>query len=551
MSEHDTDMVMGTDRRSILKVGATLGTLGITGLAGCSGGGGGGTPDIQTGGPSTPVDSLPEGGTFVVGAKQGIQTMSPFRGFLADYLIGEAMYDRLTRVDQEFEVHPNLAKDWEANSDFTTYTFMLNENATFSSEIGSPQVTAQDVKATYDFLMSDAYAGSASSLSDVESVSVVDDTTVEIKLANSDIDFPKRISETGGAFFVAPKSVLEDDPSKLEETDYGSGPLQLTEWNQKNNIRFEAVSDYHIDGVNGNPLPYFDKLHWNILSDEIQRANKLAGGSIDAVSRLSPKVAGRAGEGSTLVKQPSGLQFPIVLDTTIEPFDKPAVREAVKYALDREAIMKAVAPDAVLGHHSGITPIHTYYNEDLDVGDTFGTTADIEMAKQKLSEAGEAGGFDVKTFYYDDGVPSKSVIAQLFQQQMKEIGINFEIQQLTEETWLSNYWNVDGEWYITNYSTRVLGETVLKLALRCEGPWNEGNWCNQEFTEAYKAAASATDTETKRENLYKCQEINHREGPWVGTFHPKLYGGYKSYVENYNLYPTYIKDFISRCAVDK
>lgn len=562
MPAANTDLPVETDRRSLLKAAATLGAAGVTGLAGCSGGGDGNgdggdgndsgddnsiqTQTVAEGEP----ESLPEGGTLVMGAQQGVQTMSPFRGFLADYLISEAMYDRLTRIDQQLNVHPNLATDWESNSDLTRWTFMLREDATFANMDGQ-KMRAQDVKATYDFLTSDAFQGSASSLSNVKSVSVVDDTTVEIQLANPDLVFPKRISETGGAFFVVPKSILDEDPSQLEDTDYGTGPLTLTEWNPKNNMRFAASSDYHIDGANGDPLPYVDEIRWTILSDNIQRANALADGTIDAVSRTSPKVADRVQNSATLVKRTSGLQYPIVLNTTVKPLDNPKVRKAIKYALNREQIIKAVAPDAVLGHHAAITPAHTSYNDELPEGDTFGTTANTEKAQQLLEEAGFGDGIQMKTFHYDDGVPAKEVIAQLFQTQMRQIGIEFDINRLTEEKWLSNYWNTDGSWYITNYSTRMLGSTVPRLALRSSGVWNEARWSNEDYDAAYGRAANATNMETRLEALKKMQRINHREGPWVGTFHPKLYGGYKEYVENYELYPTYIKDFISRIAVDK
>jgi len=400
MPQVDTGTTIETDRRSILKVGATLGAIGITGLAGCAGLGG--SNDENTIQPNDDVlkdyDSLPTGGTFNIGAQQGIQTMSPFQGFLADYLVAEMMYDRLTRVDQNFEVHPNLAKEWESNDDYTVFTFMLEENATYSNMDGET-VTAEDVKATYDYLTSDDFSGSPSSLSGVNEIEVIDETTVEIRLDEPDLNFTKRISETGGAFFIVPKSILDEDPSQLEDTDYGSGPLELTEWNQQNNITFTAASDYHIEGVNGDPLPYVDEIEWDILSDDIQRANALSDGDIDAVSRISRNVTDRVQGDVQLVKQTSGLQYPIVLNTTVEPFDDPNVRKAIKYALDREEILAAVTPDGVLGLHAGVTPVHTYYNEELDTGDTFGTTADPEMAQEMLAEAGysEASRYNSST----------------------------------------------------------------------------------------------------------------------------------------------------------
>jgi ABC-type transport system substrate-binding protein len=544
------------DRRNALKLGAGLGVGGLAALAGCSGGGSDAeetaTESEMDDGTSSPTEMMgtQRGGTFNVGAQQGLQTMSPFQGFLADYLLGEAMYDRLTYVDQDFEVHPNLATEYSHNDDYTEWTFQLREDATFANTDGEP-VTAEDVKASYDYLTSDDFSGSASSLSGVESLTVEDETTVTVELASTDLDFPKRVSETGGAFFVAPKSVLEDDPSMLEETDYGSGPVTVTNRDNKNIIEFEATPDYHPAADDGKPLPYFDELNWDILSDEIQRANALADGTIDAVSRLSPQVEDRLGDEATMVENASGLQFPIPLDTTIEPFDDVRVRKAVKHALDRTEIVAAVSGDGILGHHSGITPVHSYYNDDLPVDDTFGQTANPEQARSLLEEAGYGDGVELPTFHYDDGYPQKEVIAQLFQQQMKQVGIEFEIKRLTEETWLSEYWNTDGKWYVTNYSTRVLGETVLQLALVSDGPWNEANWSNDEFDEAFENAVTATDPEVKAENLKRAQEINHREGAWVGTYHPSIYGAHKEYVSGYELYPTEVKDFVTKCAVEK
>jgi peptide/nickel transport system substrate-binding protein len=536
------------NRRTIIKAGAGLGAAGLTSLAGCTNDGGETATSTESDGGS---GTLSRGGVFNVGAQQDIQTMSPFGGFLADYLLGEAMYDRLTRVGKNFELEPNLAKSWENDAGYSTWTFSLTSDATFSNLDGEA-VTAEDVKATYEYLTSDQFAGSASSISNVQAVEAIDEQTIEINLASSDIEFPKRLAENGGAFFIAPKSVLEDDPSKLEDTDYGSGPLTLVEWDQKNYIRFQASESYHLAGADGKPLPYFDELKWDILSDEIQRVNALADGSIDAVSRISPKVTSRLGTDTTVVKKPSGLQFPIILDTTIDPLDNVKVRQAIKHGLDRTEILEATQGDGVLGHHSGITPVHGYYNSDLAVGDTFGTTAQPVKATELLNEAGYNDGLSInETFYYDDGYPQKETIAVLFQQQMKDIGIEIDITQITEEDWLSNYWSQDGTWYVTNYSTRVLGETVPQLAIRTEGIWNEPHWTSAEFDDAFEKALTATDPAVKRESLDRCQVLNHREGAWVGTYHPSVYGGHKNYVEGYELYPTETKDFLSQCSLSE
>jgi peptide/nickel transport system substrate-binding protein len=544
-------------------MGGTLGSLTLaSGIAGCLGGedgsgddgsGDDGSGDDGSSGDddgSTP-DGMPRGGTFNVGSDQDLATMVPYSGFTADYIVTEAMYDRLTTVDENFDVHPNLARDWESNEDATVWTFMLVEDATFANLDGE-SVTAADVVATYEHLTSEGVTPrETESYSTVEGVTAIDETTVEISLSQSDIQFPKRICNPGGTFYILPKTVLDDDPSMFEETDYGTGPFNLVEWEQQNRIRFEAKSPYHREGEDGEPLPYVDEYVWEIIKDPIQRANSMADGAIDAVQKIPKGVTSRFESSDVVVERPMGEQLPIVLDTEIEPLGDVRVRQAIKHALDRTEFQTAVEINSTLGNHSAVPPTHEFYNDDITVDEPYGVTAQPEQARELLSEAGFGSGFEVQTFYYDDGFPQKETIAQLFQEQMSNVGIEFDIQRLTEEEWLADFWNQDGEWYVTNYSTRVLAITVPSLTQHSDAPWNEPNWSNDDYDEAYEAATNATDAETLGENLREMQEINHEEGAWVQTFHPHWPGAHKDYVRNYDLYPTLAIDFLSDCALDR
>lgn len=542
----DPQSITSTDRRSVIKSGAMLGVVGATtGLAGCIGGG----DDDERPEPRELPDEMPRGGTFNVGGDQDLETMVPFQGFQADYIVTEAMYDRLTTVDEEFDVQPNLAEDWEVNDDATVWTFYLTEDATFANLDGE-RVTASDVVATYEYLVSDDFAGGTTSIDGVESMDAVDETTVEVTLANSDLDFATRINDPGEPFYVVPETVLEDDPSRLEETDYGSGPFTLVEWEQGNFIRFEAKDDYHRNGPDGTPLPYVDEYVWEVYTDGIQRTNALADGDLDAIHRLESNLIDNIGSDDVLRERTMGEQLPIVLDVEIEPLDDVRVRQAIKHALDRSEFDATLNIETSYGLHSGVPPTADHFNEDLSVDEPFGITAQPDEARDLLDEAGYPDGFEIRTFYYDDGFEEKETIAQLFQQQMSEVGIEFDIERLTQEEWLANYWNQDGEWYVTNYSTRVLGMTVPALTSHSNAPWHETNWVNEEYDEAYEAAVNATDEETYVENIKRMQEINHLEGAWLGTIHPNWPTAHKVHVLNYEPYPTLSVDFLSDCALD-
>lgn len=212
--------------------------------------------------------------------------------------------------------------------------------------------------------------------------------------------------------------------------------------------------------------------------------------------------------------------------------------------MDREQMLAVFSGKASLSNHSEFTPAHKYYAESVDVGDTFGTTAKPEKAKQKLEEAGYGGGLELPTLYYGDGFAERADLTQLFQQQMKRVGIEFEIQVLEESTWLSDYWAKDDYWYMTDWSTRVNGDTLSRITIHPEGAWNEARWDNEEYTTALEKALSATDKETRRKYLEECQRIMHLEGPWLTTVVPDVMGAYNDTVAEYNLYPTLNKDHL-------
>jgi len=548
-----------TSRRGVLRMGGTLGSLALAlGIAGCSSSDNDndddatGDDDTTNGEEELNPDDISRGGTFQVGGDQDISSLLPWTGFTADYIVTEAMYDRLVTVDENFNPQPNLAEDWERNEDATVYVFNLTENATFANLDEEP-VTADDVVASYEYLVSEeATLREDESIGNIDTVTAIDETTVEISLESPDLSFPRRLCNPGGVFYIMPQTVLEDDPSMLEDTDYGTGPFNLANWDQQNIIQFEAKSGYHREGVDGEPLPYVDEYEWDIIPDGISRTNALADGDLDAVHRIPKRNVDRLANDDVVEERTMGDQLPIVLDTNVGPFDDVRVRQAVKHALNRTAFDAALEIETTLGLHSGVTPIHEKFQDDQPIEDPFGVSAQTDEAQALLSEAGYEDGFEVQTFYYDDGFEQKETIAQLFQQQMADVGIEFDIQRLTQEEWLSDYFNVSGEWYVTNYSARTTGITVPSLVLHSDAVWNnETTWSNDEYDEAYNDAASATDENTLAENMRRMQEINHREGAWVGTIHPNWPGAHKDYVLNYDMYPTEAVDFLSDCAVNQ
>jgi peptide/nickel transport system substrate-binding protein len=548
----------GVPRRNYIK---WLGATGVASLAGCTGNGGGGDDsggdttasggggDTDSGGDDSSGSSggIQMGGHLRVGFSNAPQQLHPMKGITSsDYVIRETMYSRLTNVNRNLELVPELAKSWEANDQFDQYTFILQDDAQFATI--EQEVLAEDVKATIDVMQSeDRVSSAARDTGPIESVEVEDDKRITFNLSRSDIVYPKRIAETGSTFNILPKNVIESDDmwSNLSSTDYGSGPFTLTEFSDGSEYVFERNDGYYKTDDNGNEMPYVDQMTWKVNSDAVSRVNTVVDKRTDGLQYLGKTNVSRINNTSGMSTEERGspgfqlivLNENMSLENGDKPFSKLKVKKAFKHAMDREEIQSAANNSTVIGHHDPVSPVHEYY-APFDEGLEFGTTAQPEKARTLLEEAGYGDGLELPQLIYSANAPITPPMIQVFQEQMARVGVEFEIQQVTEDTWLSDYWNSDGNWYWSEWSARIEDTTVHRLSLRSDGPWNSGRYSNENYDAAYEKFISATDRETFRENFNEAQEIFHRTGPWLILGHLKVFTGNHDYVGNVDFPPS-------------
>jgi peptide/nickel transport system substrate-binding protein len=537
------------DRRKVLQVLSATGVLGLAGCASQSGTGSGDGTAGSGGGTSssseTETGDLAYGGTLRVAFGADIKSLNPFVGVnTTDYIARELMYSRLTTLNPSLEVQPDLAKDWEKNSDATEWTFMLRDDVSFTN---AGKVTAEDVKASVELMRSDDAASTASSdVKPVESVEVVDESTVTIKLKSVDVEFPKRMNEVGSTWFIIPKEVAENKYDELATKDYGSGPFELGDIQRGNYYDLTARDDHFLVDENGNTLPYVDKVKFRIVTDPLARINNLEGSSLDEVHTVSENTVTRVQNSSSaiLYKNQSNLWQGFTLNTTLEandgsrPFEKLAVRQAMKYALNKEEMVAAIPGGASPGNHSAIGPaFDTYFYEDLD--DPFGLTPKLDKARSRLEEAGYGDGIELPPLHYAKGrFSSVESQAQLFQEQMGKVGINFDINLVTNDKWLNEYWNKDGVWYATYWNGRFLPETVPNWMNTAGGTWNESRWENETYTEHIKSAITAESKESKVDHLKQAQQIAHLKGAILFTSFRPAFSAANDYVKEYEMMPS-------------
>ena len=553
------------DRRSYLKL---LGVGGAVGLAGCTGGGGDGEETTTTsgGGETTTAGEgggeeetteatggVTPGGHLRVAGISKPTSLDPFKGTgKGDYVFQEFMYDRLTDYNRDMEVVPNLAKEWEPNEEGSVWTFDLHEGVKFTTL--DQEVLAEDVKATVDVMLSeDKAAGAGSALGPIDKetpVVVEDDYRVTINLTKPYPSYPGRIAETGSHFNIIPKNVAESRFGELAEKDFGSGPFTLEDYQTDNYYAFKANKDWFRTDENGNQLPYVDKLTAKITPDPVGRINALTGERVDSINSI-PVSFRKQIEASQKASNHmfTTSNFPnMVLNTTLElengdkPFADVRVRKAMKHALDREQIVAATNGTMTIGHHDPVAPVHPDY-APFDEGLEFGTTAQPDKARALLEEAGYGDGLTLPTpIYSNEYIQRKGTCMKLFQQQMKKVGIEFDIRKVSPDTWLTEHWNRENTWYLSNWAARINQTSVARKTLGPESPWDSGKWDNEEYHKQFNTFTETVDDEEFKEAFHEAQRISHLNNAWIVFGFFKLNAAANDYVDPFQAGPSFNRD---------
>lgn len=346
----------------------------------------------RTTGTMTVLTAEPTGDTqrLVVGAQQELTAPNPLAPGSNDvqYLFKLA-YDTPRRVGLD-----GTAQDWAVETfesvDETTIDMTLREGQQWHD---GEDLTAEDLKFTFDFLTEYSFPKYDPYTSSIESAEIQTDRTVRVTLESPSVAF---LTSAMTFVNILPKHVWEGVPDEVDQpVNYnmsvdemvGSGPLEITE---KTTDELQMVrNDDHF-----HDLQFEEFVFVNRASTEAIRADFVEQNIHMTTSSPSPSVTNELAQEDHISKSvaPSVLQMKFSFDLSQEPYDDVAFREALLAATDATKISdlffdgQANEADGTLIH-----PEHEWGRDDLEpVG-----TADVEGAKQILRDAGYT--------YDDDG----------------------------------------------------------------------------------------------------------------------------------------------------
>ena len=425
-----------------------------------------------------------------------------------------AVYSQLVRRSADNDIIGDLAESWEVSEDGCTWTFHLKHGIKFHS---GKELTAKDVKASYDRLLDTENPVRYNSLATgyISACNMVDDYTVEL-VTPSPIA-PMLANLTHRSNLILNEDCIEKYGAELgltvESVD-GTGPYKLAKWDKDNEMVLERFDDY-FGGV--MPTKTIDIL---IVADANARQVALETGEIDMSSVTTSQVP--------LLKEAPGVKIwffgsiaahGLQFNCANEYLKDTRLRQAVSYAIDRQAIIDALYSD--VGETAATAPVNTrvwgYHN--------FGVIEqDQEKAKQLMADAGYPDGFSFSIMVYT-GYNKSLETCEMIVSDLAKVGITATIETVDNATFSGSMGNRSypgddfpwGMFYMGYGAGTADCDEGLRRIWETSSDGNNNNnygwYSNAEVDELLEKAAVEMDEATRLELYKQAQQILYIDDP--------------------------------------
>ena len=435
-----------------------------------------------------------KGGTLRRGWQPPTQLDPALQSSTSEIAACSQMYDWFVWIDEKNQPAKALATDWESNKEGTVWTFTMLKGVTFHN---GKTLTVDDVVFTFNRLRDKSTGAATASLyTNISDVKALDPTHVQFTLAKPNPELPADLGDYHAG-------IVASDTKDFKKTFNGTGPFILDKFSPEDRATFKRNPNYWMTG-----LPYLDGVQDIYSPQQSAQVEALRGGQLDVVMGLGAELAEtlkKEGKTSLHVSEPN-LQFVIHIRSDRPPGQDNRVRQALKLATDRSAILQAARLGyGVVGHDTPIGPLYGDYY--LDVPEL---KRDVAKAKALLKEAGYE---NLKITLMAQTAFDIPKIAVVWKEQLAEAGVTVDINQVPPEVYYNDWLEVD--FGITEWALRATPQPYLQLAYMTGAKWNETHWSDKELDELTMQAASELDR-AKRADLYKrIQQIFIDRGPII------------------------------------
>jgi len=491
-------------------------------------------------GSASPGETPKRGGVLHVATLVNVRSLDPALAYEEVWRsMSELLFARLVTWDEKGAIVPDLAREFTAAKDGSSYSFELRPGLHFHD---GTALTARDVKRSIERLLdpktpspgASLYTGirGAQAFHDgkaeaITGLRVVDDLHLVIDLEGPDATFLAKMTMAFAAPVCASAGTSAD--SRSTALPCGAGPFRAAAWDPERALSLVRNEGYHQPG-----LPYLDGVEWLVSVPSTSQRYKLERGEIDyahdltaseaAIFRASPAWAGR--HRWTTTQGTNG----VFLNTELPPFDNRALRRAVSLALD-PSVLEKVRPDVVAADR--IVPPSIHVPGAIDDGprapmrrhDHAAALAEMARAGYPFDEATGKGGYPDPIDFIAVPDTWDQQTGEIWQQQLARIGIRIRLHLVTYATYLAEStrrrsarmgktgWNADFP-DPSNFFEPILATA----AIQDEGSENVAFFSNAELDGLLVQAHTEADPARRKADYERAEAIVRDEAPWIPTF---------------------------------
>ncbi len=443
------------------------------------------------------------GGTYRVGIHDANTTDSfdpatPFGIYMTQ--LNHAFRSYLVEINADNSIGPDLAASWEATPDAMTWTFTLRRDVLFHD--GKP-LSGEDVRASLAYHLGEGNPSAAAShLADVEAITAEGDRVV-IRCRRPFADLP---------YFLADKQLVIGPSDGQGSVDWqggnGTGPYRITR--HEPGITTELTRN---ETFFKPDRAWFDGVQMIAMNDGNARIAAIRSGAVDAISEFDLRFAPQLSAAPDIVidETPSGAHACLAMDCSVAPFDNPDVRLALKYAIDRDAMIdKILRGHGTRGNDQPIGPSMPFHT------DTGARAYDPDKARELLRKAGY-DGLKVTLSAADIAFVGAVDMAVLFRDMCQPAGIEVEVLREADDAYWSNVW-MKRPFFVSQWGGRPTPDAMFSLVYAGDAQWNETRWRNESFDTLLDEAKGELD-EVRRRALYaQMQQICSDDGGAIIPF---------------------------------
>lgn len=476
--------------------------------------------------------SVPEGASISqetdVTAAMAVDFMTMDPMDTSDTLSGgvqRLMMDGLFGFDDDMKIIPLLAESYEANEDATEYVIHLRQGISFSD--GTP-LNAEAVKANFDRWGDKELGLKRTTLlcNVLKSAEAVDEYTVKVTLTEPFGAFIATLAHP--ACVLMSPQVIEQGKEACASSPVGTGQYVFKEWVAGDHTTVTLNQDwwgYDPEICGGTALAEpdagFKSITFRPVGENASRVAMLQSGEADFIWPVpTESMQTLAADKNVYVGADEGIVVRYMfMNTQKAPFNDVRVRQAMNYAIDKDAYIAVVKNGLASKATSILGPATQHYKGN----DPY--PYDPEKAKELLAEAGYPDGFECTLICASTTGNLKQ--GEFLQQQLAQVGITMNINALESAVVNDKVENVDKpgaeaevEMYVIGWSSST-GDADWGIrplvAVESEPPMSY-NICYYENEEVDKLLYDALSTadETKRAEFYaQAQDILWEDCPMV------------------------------------